>query len=146
MKVESQLKEKKNSNLNEDDENKFPIKTVDTKVKQSFRKDENEKKNLKLTPYNIQRNIRKLEDIPKIVMGKEIIIENEISPKPQESPKFYVDTNKDRTPTFNNEEESRNNRKVIEKEGKKDENYKELEKRLEEIEKDINYFSINIFN
>ncbi len=125
--------------MNEENENKFSIKTVETKIVQSFRKEDIDKKMQKLTPYNIQRNIRKLEDMPKIVMGKEIIIENDVNPKSQESPKFYVDTNKDRTPTFNNEDDFKTNKKK--KEEKKEENYKELEKRLEEIEKDINYFS-----
>jgi hypothetical protein len=139
MKIESQLKERRSVRVNEENENKFSIKTVETKIVQSFRKEENDKKATKLTPYNIQRNIRKLEDMPKIVMGKEIIIENNINQKSQESPKFYVDTNKDRTPTFNNEDDFKVNKKK--KEEKKEENYKDLEKRLEEIEKDISYFS-----
>ena len=74
----------------------------------------------------------------KIVMGKEIIIENPINS--ENSPKFYQDT-KEKTITFNNNEDDKGKPHKYKGEGENS-NLQKLEKRLDVIEKDIGYFSI----
>lgn len=96
-----------------------------------------------MTPYTVQRNYRRKEEKKKLEIGKEIIIENPININRQESPKFYQDTNKDRILTFCNDEDNQKSKTSRVK--KESGNYKELEKRLVEIEKDIGYFSTFIY-